>query len=134
MIMAKRTTNKTTILHRVNESLSGGDLFCYTAAVFLLLGMLLPKSKGARPGAISAFYNSASIIRHHVGNGNFEKIDGRIKLTAKGRAHFLARVTEDQIDKKESAALAKAMRSGKASDLPAVWKGEITLSEITITK
>jgi hypothetical protein len=134
MIMAKRTTKKTTILHRVNESLSGADLFCYTAAVFLLLGMLLPKSKGARPGAISSFYNSASIIRHHIANGNMQKIDGRIQLTAKGRAHFLARVTNDQVDKKESAALAKAMRSGKASDLPAVWKGEITLSEITITK
>ncbi len=132
--MAKRTTNKTTIVHRVNESLAGADLFCYTAAVFLLLGLLLPKSKGVRSGAISAFYNSASIIRHHIGNGNFERADGKIKLTAKGRAHFMNRVTEERVDKKESAALAKALRSGKDSDLPNVWKGEITLSEITITK
>lgn len=132
--MAKRTTKTTATFHRVNESLSGADLQTYTGAVFLLLGMMLPKSKGARPGAISSFYNSASIIRHHSANGNFEKVDGRIKLTAKGRAHFMARITEDRVDKKESATLAKAMRSGKDSDLPNVWKGEITLSEITITK
>lgn len=132
--MAKRTTKTTTVLHRINESLSGADLFTYTAAVFLLLGMLLPKSKGAKSGAISAFYNSASIVRHHVANKNMERVDGRIKLTAKGKAHFMLRITDDTVCKKEAATLAKAMRTGNAKDLPAVWKGEVTLSEITIAK
>ncbi len=132
--MAKRTTKSTTTFFRVNESLAGADLQTYTAAVFLMLGMLLPKSKGARSGSISAFYNSASIIRHHSANGNFEKRDGRIFLTTKGKAHFMARITSEAVSKKESATLAKALRSGSAKDLPKEWHGEVTLSEITIAK
>jgi hypothetical protein len=130
--MAKRTTPKTKTFHRINESLAGLELQTYTAAVFLLLKLLEPKSKGVKSGSISAFYNSASIIRHHVGNGNFERADGLIKLTAKGRAHFMARITSDAVDKKESATIAKAMRSGLQKDLPGDWTGEVTFSEITI--
>ena len=132
--MAKRTTKVTANYFRVNESLSGYELQTYTAAVFLTLGMLLPKSKGMRSGAISTFYNSTSIIRHHVANGNFERVDGRIKCTAKGRTHFAARITSEAIDKKEIAAIAKALRSGKDADLPSAWKGQVELSEVTILK
>lgn len=134
--MAKRTNKATTkILHRVNESLAGTDLFTYTRAVFSLLGIDQAKSKGTTPGNISNFYNSASIIRHHIGNKNFEKVDGLIKLTAKGRGHFQARIADDSaqfVDKKEAASIAKAMRSGKVADLPTDWKSAVTFSPVTI--
>lgn len=130
--MAKRTTKQTTTFYRVNESLSGADLQTYTGAVFLILGMLLPKSKGVRPNAITSFYNSGSIIRHHTGNGNFLKVDGKITLTPKGKKHFQDRITNESINKKEIASLAKALRTGK--DLPTEWKGEVELSEITVAK
>jgi hypothetical protein len=133
---AKRTTKATTrILHRVNESLSGTDLFTYTRAVFSVLGIDQAKSKGTKPGNVSGFYNSASIIRHHTGNGNMEKVDGLIRLTAKGRGHFQSRIENDSaqfVDKKEAASIAKALRSGKVSDLPADWKTAVTFSPVTI--
>ena len=134
--MATRKNKATLrILHRVNESMSGTDLFTYTRAVFSLLGIDQPKSKGTKPGNISGFYNSASIIRHHMGNGNFEKVDGLIKLTGKGRGHFGARIENDSaqfVDKKEAASIAKAMKSGKISDLPSDWKTAVTFSPVTI--
>ena len=70
-----------------------------------------------------------------MGNGNFEKIDGLIKLTAKGRGHFQARIENDSaqfVDKKEAASIAKAMKSGKLSDLPSDWKSAVTFSPVTI--
>ncbi len=135
--MATKRTNKATakILHRVNESLAGTDLFTYTRAVFSVLGIDQAKSKGTRPGNISGFYNSGSILRHHVGNGNMEKIDGLIKLTAKGRGHFQSRIADDSaqfVDKAEAAGIAKALRSGKVSDLPSDWKSAVTFSPVTI--
>ncbi len=132
--MAKRVTKKTTTFHRINESLSGADLQTYTGAIFLLLGMLLPKSKGVRANAITSFYNSGSIIRHHTGNGNFARQEGKVILTSKGRTHFLDRIKNDSIDKKEVTSLAKALRTGNKNDLPTGWKGEVELSEITVTK
>jgi len=134
--MAKRVNKATArILYRVNESLSGTDLFTMTRAVFSILGIDQPKSKGTKPGNISMFYNSASIIRHHMGNGNFEKVNGLIKLTAKGRGHFASRIENDSaqfVDKKEAASIAKAMKSGKLSDLPTDWKTAVTFSPVTV--
>jgi hypothetical protein len=135
--MAAKRTSKATIkiLHRVNESLAGTDLFTYTRAVFSVLGIDQPKSKGTRPGNVTGFYNSGSILRHHVGNGNMEKIDGMIRLTAKGRGHFQARIKDDSaqfVDKAEAASIAKAIRSGKVSDLPSEWRTAVTFSPVTI--
>lgn len=132
--MAKRTTATTKILFRINESLAGTDLKTYTRGVFEVLGLNRPKTKGVRPGNLSCFYNSASIIRHHMANKNFAKVDGKIVLTAKGRDHFDARIEEDVVDKKEATGIAKALRSGKTADLPAEWKGEVTMSEVTVAK
>lgn len=132
--MAKRTTATTKILHRINESLAGTDLKTYTRGVFEVLGLNKPKTKGVRPGNLSCFYNSASIVRHHMANKNFEKVDGKIKLTAKGRDHFNSRVEEDVVDKKEASGIAKALRSGKTADLPTEWKSSVTMSEVTVAK
>jgi hypothetical protein len=132
--MAKRTTATTRILHRINESLAGTDLFTYTRGVFEVLGLNRPKTKGVKPGNLSCFYNSASIVRHHLANKNFVKKDGKLLLTAKGRAHFDARIEEEVVNKKEASGIAKALRSGKPADLPADWKGEVTFSEVTVAK
>jgi hypothetical protein len=69
-----------------------------------------------------------------MANGNFERKEGKILLTSKGRTHFLDRIKNDQVDKKEITSLAKALRTGEKNALPTVWKGEVTLSQITITK
>lgn len=137
--MAKRTAKATTrILNRINESLSGADVFAYTGAVFSVLGMIGAKSKGAKSGAIASFYNSASIIRHHTANGNFGRKDGRVILTAKGQKYFRDRMLEDSAqhtDKREIAALVKAIKSGKTKDLPEAFQGRgMTMSPITIAK
>ena len=132
--MAKRTTATTRILNRINESLSGYELQTYTRGVFEVLGLNRPKSKGCRPGEMSCFYNSSSIVRHHIANKNFVKIDGKLTLTAKGRDHFEARVESEAVDKKEASAIAKALKSGKQADLPGDWKGEVTFSEVTVSK
>ena len=132
--MAKRTTATTRILNRINESLSGYELQTYTRGVFEVLGLNKPKARGCKPGEMSCFYNSASIVRHHLANKNFAKKDGRLTLTTKGRAHFNARIEDDCVDKKEATAIAKALKSGKQADLPSDWKGEVTFSEVTIGK
>lgn len=135
--MATRTNKSTTRkAYRVNESLAGTDLFTYTCALFIFLGLFSAKSKGAKPGAITSFYNSGSIIRHHVGNSNMEKVDGRIKLTAKGRAHFAGRYADESaqyVEKSEAGQLAKFMKTGTRSLLPKEW-ADVTTSEITIAK
>lgn len=133
--MSKRT-NKTAakIFHRINESLAGTDLWTYTLAVFTILGLLDSRSKGVKPGSMTCFYNSASIVRHHTANGNFKKENGLIKLTPKGRAHFKIRYSEDSaqfVDKPEAAALAKALRSGNKNDLPTEWKS-VTMSPVEL--
>lgn len=132
--MAKRTTAATKTLYRVNENLDGNEVKTYTRGVFEVLGLNKPKSKGVRPGHLSCFYNSASIIRHHMANKNFEKVDGKIRLTKKGRAHFDARIEDDSVDKKEASQIGKALRSGKLSDLPAEWTTTVTMSEVTVAK
>ncbi len=132
--MAKRTTATTRILHRINESLAGTDLKTYTRGVFEVLGLNKPKTKGVRPGNLSSFYNSASIVRHHLANKNFSKVDGKLVLTAKGREHFNSRVTDEVVDPKEAKGIAKALRSGKTSDLPTEWKTSVTMSEVTVAK
>ena len=132
---AKRTSKATAkILHRINESLAGTDLFTYTGAVFIALKLTAAKSRGTKPGNLSAFYNSASIVRHHTANGNFNRENGMLVLTAKGRGHFKVRYTEDSaqhVDKSEAAAIAKALVSGKVSDLPTEWRS-CTMSPITL--
>jgi hypothetical protein len=98
--------------------------------------MFAKNSKGARPGAITAFYNSASIIRHHTANGNFEKVDGRIKLTAKGRAHFAGRYADESaqfVEKSEAGQLAKFIKTGERKFLPDLWK-DVTTSKVEILK
>ena len=120
--MSAKRTNKATaqIIHRINESLAGTDLFTYTGAVFIVLKLTAPKSRGTKPVNLSNFYNSASIVRHHTANGNFNRENGMLQLTAKGRAHFKVRYTEDSaqhVDKSEAGAIAKALISGKTSDL-----------------
>lgn len=136
--MSKRTIKSTTTkAHRINESLSGGDLFTYTLGVFIYLGMFGAKSKGARPGAITSFYNSGAIVRHHSGNGNFEKVEGRIKLTAKGRAHFQGRYANESaqyVEKSDAGKIAKFIKSGNVSMLPDGWKNEVTTMEVNILK
>jgi len=130
---AKRTAKKT--LYRVNESLSGKDLWAYTWAIFNVVGMVGKSAKGATPGDLSAFYNSPSVVRHHTGNKNFGRKDGRVILTAKGKAHFAGRLSEDSaqfVEKSEAAAIAKALRSGKDSDLPEIWQGAVTLSPVEL--
>jgi hypothetical protein len=133
--MAKRIIKALKALFRITESLSGADLWTYTRAVFMVLGLDKARSKGVKPGQLAAFYNSASIIRHHTANGNFTRENGLLKLTAKGHAHFKSRLSEDSaqfVDKSEAAQLAKALVSGKASDLPTEWKGQATLLKIEI--
>jgi hypothetical protein len=137
--MSKRTTKatKTTKAFRINESLSGGDLYTYTLGVFIFLGMFGAKSNGVRPGAITSFYNSGAIVRHHVGNGNFVKADGRIKLTPKGRAHFVGRYANESaqfVEKSDAGKIAKFVKSGSVAMLPDGWKADVTTMEITITK
>jgi hypothetical protein len=135
--MATKRTNKASarILHRVNEAMAGTDLWTYTGAVFIVLNLTQPKSKGVRPVNMTCFYNSGSIMRHHTANGNFKKENGMVKLTSKGRAHFKIRYSEDSaqfVDRSEAAQLAKALISGNVSDLPAEWKGNVTLSPVTL--
>jgi len=128
--MAKRTIKS---LFRVNESLSGADLWAYTWAVFNVAGMVGKGAKGAKPSELSRFYNSASVVSHHTKNGNFGRKDGRVILTKKGIAHFTARLSEDSaqfVEKSEAAAVAKALRSGKDKDLPEIWQGSVTLSPL----
>ncbi len=137
--MSKRTTkaNATIKAHRINESLAGGDLFTYTLGVFIFLGMFAAKTKGARPGAITSFYNSGAIVRHHTANGNFTKTDGRIMLTAKGKAHFAGRYANDSaqyVEKSDAGKIAKFIKSGSVAMLPDGWKGEVTTMEINILK
>ncbi|MHC4322532.1 MAG: hypothetical protein ACYST3_09695 [Planctomycetota bacterium] len=137
---AKRTNKakpKMTVAHRINESLAGGDLFTMTLAVFIFLGLFAKNSKGVRPGAITSFYNSGAIIRHHSANGNFEKVDGRIKLTAKGRAHFGGRYANDSaqyVEKSDAGKLAKFIKSGNVKDMPDGWANEVTTMRIEILK
>ena len=137
--MAKRV-NKASVktqAHRVNESLSGADLFTYTLGVFIFLGMFAKGSKGVRPGALTSFYNSGAIVRHHSNNNNFEKVDGKIKLTAKGRAHFSGRYANESaqyVEKSDAGKIAKFCKSGKVADLPDGWKGEVTTMQIAILK
>ena len=131
--MAKRTTKT---FFRVNESLSGADLWSYTWAVFNLVGVVGKNAKGAKPGHLAKFYNSASIVRHHTANGNFSRKDGRVILTAKGRAHFTARLSDDSaqyVEKSEAAAVARALKSGKDKDLPEIWRGAVTLSPVELS-
>lgn len=138
---AKRT-NKATVAKpikcfRINESLAGGDLFTWTLGVFIFLGMFAKGSRGVRPGAITSFYNSGAIVRHHSANNNFEKVDGRIKLTAKGRAHFVGRYADESaqfVEKSDAGKLAKFIKSGNVSMLPDGWKSDVTTMEITINK
>ena len=134
--MAKRVNKATArVLNRINESLAGGDLFTYTGAVFIALKLVAPTSKGVKPGNLTCFYNSGSIVRHHTANGNFKKENGMVKLTPKGREHFKIRYSEDSaqfVDKGDAAQLAKALISGNAADLPDSWKGEVTLSQVTL--
>lgn len=142
--MAKRTnkattkaTPKATKAYRVCESLAGGDLFTYTLGVFIYLGLFAKNSKGVRPGAITSFYNSGAIVRHHTGNKNFTKVDGRIQLTAKGRAHFAGRYANESaqyVEKSDAGKIAKFLKSGSDAMLPDGWKGEVTAMEISITK
>ena len=94
--MAKRTNKATArVLNRINESMGGQDLWTYTGAVFIVLKLVAPKTKGVKPGNLTCFYNSGSIVRHHTANGNFKKVNGLIQLTPKGREHFKVRYTED---------------------------------------
>ena len=135
--MARTTKSTATKCHRICESLSGGDLFTMTLAVMIFLGMFAKNSKGVRPGALTAFYNSGAIVRHHSANGNFTKDAGRIKLTAKGRAHFVGRYANESaqyVEKSDAGKLAKFIKSGNVSDLPDGWKGEVTTMEIAINK
>ena len=133
--MAKRTNKATArILYRINESLAGTDLFTYTGAVFIALKLATAKSKGTKPVNLTSFYNSGSIVRHHTANGNFKRENGLLVLTPKGRGHFNVRYTEDSaqhVDKSEAAAIAKALISGKSSDLPSEWRA-CTLSPVTL--
>lgn len=137
---AKRTNKasvKKTVAHRINESLAGGDLFTYTLAVFIFLAMFAKNSKGVRPGAITSFYNSGAIVRHHTANGNFEKVDGRIKLTAKGRAHFVGRYANESaqyVEKSDAGKIAKFIKSGNKNDLPDGWAADVTTMAINILK
>lgn len=137
---AKRTNKaapKATKAYRINESLAGGDLFTYTLGVFIFLGLFAKGSKGVRPRAITSFYNSGAIIRHHTGNKNFTKVDGRIQLTAKGRAHFAGRYANESaqyVEKSNAGKIAKFLKSGNVSMLPDGWKGEITSMEVSILK
>jgi hypothetical protein len=79
------------------NQLRGGILFTYTAAVFAVLGMFKKRSSGEFPliagSKISRFYQSATILRHHTGNGNFEKSGVFYRLTSQGAAKFQGRVT-----------------------------------------
>lgn len=133
--MAKRVNKAVAkIFHRINESLAGTDLWTYTCAVLMVLGLDKATSKGVRPGNLSCFYNSASIVRHHTANGNFKKVNGMLLLTPKGRAHFKIRFSEDSaqfVDSGECKSIASALRSGKASDLPTEWKA-CALSPVTM--
>lgn len=134
--MAKRTNKAPAKIeaYRVNESLSGTDLFTYTLAVFIFLGLF---KKSVKSGAITSFYNSGSILRHHKANGNMEKKDGKIALTAKGKAHFLSRYSDTSaqyVEKSDAGMIAKAIKSGNMKDMPKEWAGEVTLSKITIMK
>lgn len=138
---AKRTNKATAAkpikCFRINESLAGGDLFTMTLGVFIFLGMFAKGSKGARPNAITSFYNSGAIVRHHSANKNFEKKDGRIMLTAKGRAHFSGRYANESaqyVEKSDAGKIAKFIRSGKVSDLPDGWASDVSTMEITINK
>ena len=136
-VTAKNVTAKKTMAHRICEALSGGDLFAYTLGVFIFLGLLVKNSKGVRPGAITSFYNSGAIVRHHTANGNFEKVDGRIKLTAKGRAHFVGRYANESaqyVEKSDAGKIAKFIKTGNANELPDGWAGEVTSMEISILK
>ena len=137
--MSKRTVKAQTKTKafRINESLAGGDLFTYTLGVFIFLGLFGAKSKGVRPGAITSFYNSGAIVRHHSANKNMEKVDGKIKLTAKGKAHFAGRYANDSaqyVEKSDAGKIAKFIKSGNVAMLPDGWKGEITSMEIGILK
>jgi hypothetical protein len=133
--MSNRTNKATArILNRINESLSGTDLFTYTGAVFQVLKLDQAKAKGVKPGHLTAFYNSSSIVRHHKANGNFKMENGMLKLTPKGRAHFKVRLTEDSaqhVDKSEAGQIAKALLSGKVSDLPTEWRS-CSMSPVTL--
>lgn len=133
--MSKRVNKATArILHRIDESLAGADLWTYTGAVFIALKLTGASSKGVRPVNMTCFYNSGSIVRHHTANGNFKRENGMVKLTPKGREHFKVRYTEDSaqyVDKSEAAQLAKALVSGNKSDLPNEWKA-CTLSPVTL--
>ena len=103
----------------------------------IFLGMFSKGSKGVRPGALTAFYNSGAIVRHHSANKNFQKVDGRIQLTAKGRAHFAGRYANESaqyVEKSDAGKLAKFIKSGKISDMPDGWAADITTMEIQITK
>ena len=137
--MAKRTNKATpkTSATRINESLAGADLFTYTLGVFIFLGLFTKGSKGVKPGALTSFYNSGAIVRHHSANSNFEKVDGRIRLTAKGRAHFSGRYANESaqyVEKSDAGKIAKFIKSGKVADLPDGWKREVTTMAISILK
>lgn len=136
-VTAKNVKAKTTMAHRICESLSGGDLFTYTLGVFIFLAMFAKGSKGVRPGAITSFYNSGAIVRHHTANSNFEKVDGRIKLTAKGRAHFAGRYASESaqyVEKTDAGKIAKFIKSGNKNDLPDGWAADVTTMAISILK
>ena len=79
------------------NQLRGGILFTYTAALLSTLGFFTKRPNGEYPliaGArLSRFYGSATVLRHHSKNGNFEKSGIFYRMTAQGAAKFQGRVT-----------------------------------------
>ena len=99
--------------HRINSIPRGYRLTYYTVAVLDAIGMYTPHRKAVEQDMLTQFYNTDKIISWHLGNNNLERTrDGKIRLTADGRSHFVGLTEGNPFYEKKVKPEIDAMREG----------------------
>ncbi len=87
-----RTLNGGTQIYTLlGNTPAGKKMHVYTEAAFHMLGAFTSGRKSFSASNMLAFYQTASIFRHHVKNGNIETTKSGYHLTATGLKFFKKR-------------------------------------------
>jgi hypothetical protein len=107
------------MLYKSSDQILGGVMFAYTSAILALLRVL--DGSQFKANILSGMFGSATVVSHHRKQGNLANGDSRgmIRLTPKGRAHFMGRRTGQTagqtVTHEDIVAMSRAIKTGKVS-------------------
>jgi len=122
-----------------SEAPKGKALYTYWNSVLLFLGALGSDRKAFRSTDAIKWFQTASVMRQHQGNGNIEDVPGKagfVRLSVTGLNYFNGRfngsIKGQEVDRQEAEMIAAAFASGKLAGDTSYFKKDTKFRKIQI--